>query len=303
MDILIIIIPLILVITLILLLFIGERGRFLRSSTRNFFRQGGLNFKTLHGYIYMRWQKLYLNTFINKIGPISHKKMREWWADRYHAKVMTDEQAKDLVLIKESIPYQKIEKIVPYPIARDIVLYAPPKITLYQCGCRLARKEHCEPTDVCIWIGDPFAEFMREHHPDEGREISQEEALDILAAEHERGHVHTAWFKDAMLDRFYVICNCCPRCCGGIEVMNKYGIPILNSSGYVAHIDENLCELCAECVEMCPFNALHIADELVLDWEKCMGCGVCVDVCPSGAIMLKLDSRKGIPLEVEKLIP
>jgi ferredoxin len=305
------IIPIIISLSVILILLfvflvIGERGRILLPSTWKFIKTGGwtrlLNFKTLHGYIYMRWQKLYLSAFINIIGPVSPQKMREWWAERYHAKVMTDEQVKDIILVEESIPFQKIEKVVPYPIARDIVLNAPPKITLYNCGCRLARKEHCEPTDVCIWIGDTFADFMREHHPGEGRPISQEEALEILSAEHERGHVHTAWFKDAMLDRFYVICNCCPRCCGGIEVMNKFGIPMLNSSGYVATINETLCELCGQCVELCPFNALQMDDGLILNWEKCMGCGVCVDLCPSEAISLELDSQKGVPLEADRLL-
>jgi hypothetical protein len=38
------------------------------------------------------------------------------------------------------------------------------------------------------------------------------EALDLLRAEHERGHLHSAWFKDVMLNRFYAICNCC-KCC------------------------------------------------------------------------------------------
>jgi ferredoxin len=296
----------VILIPLLFFFFIGERGKFLLPSTRKFIKEGGcsrlINFQTLHGYIYMRWQKLYLSTFINKIGPISPKKMRQWWANRYHAKVMTENQAKDMILIDESIPYQKIEKVLPYPIARDILLNAPPKITLYNCGCRLARKKHCEPTDVCIWIGDTFADFMLEHHHKEGRAISQQEAIEILSAEHELGHVHTAWFKDANLDRFYVICNCCPRCCGGIEVMNKFEIPMLNSSGYVANIDESLCELCGKCVDLCPFNALKIDGDLILNWDKCMGCGVCVDVCSSEAISLELDSRKGVPLEVDQLL-
>jgi ferredoxin len=289
----------------VLFIFIGERGNILLPSTRRLIKEGGwsrlFNQQTLHGYIYMRWQKFYLKTLITKIGPISTLKLRAWLAKHYHAKVLTGKQAKDIVLLNEPIPYQQIEKVVPYPVARDIVLAASPKLTVYNCGCRLARKEHCEPTEVCLWIGDPFADFMKEHHPKEGREISKQEALNILSAEHERGHVHTAWFKDAMIDRFYVICNCCPCCCGGIEVMNKYGIPMLASSGSVAVINQELCELCGTCVEICPFNALALNGGVKLNWEKCMGCGVCVDHCPTNAIELKMDSRKGVPLEVKDL--
>jgi len=250
----------------------------------------------------MHWQKQYLSLFINKIGPLSSQKARKWWSDLYHAKVMTNEEAKKLITIQEDVPFQRIEKVVPYPTARDIVLSSPAKLTVYECGCRLARKEHCEPTQVCLWIGEPFADFMREHHPLEGRKITQQEALEILSAEHTRGHGHTAWFKDAMLDRFYVICNCCPCCCGGIEVMVKYDIPMLASSGYVAQVNDELCQVCGSCVDICPFKALSLEAVAVLDWEKCMGYSVCIDQWPEEAIALILDDQKGTPLNVHRLI-
>jgi tetratricopeptide (TPR) repeat protein len=54
--------------------------------------------------------------------------------------------------------------------------------------------------------------------------LSPAEAVEILEAEHRRGHVHAAYFKDACLDRFYVICNCCKCCCGGIDAMVSVGL-------------------------------------------------------------------------------
>jgi ferredoxin len=296
----------ILLLIIVIIWLIGEKGIWLHPSTKVFIEEGGwerlFKLKTFHGYVYMRWQKSYLSFFINQVQHRSSQAMRKWWSGLYHAKVLTKEQAKKIITINEAIPYQKIEKVIPYPVAHDFILDASPKITAFECGCRHARKVHCEPTQVCLWVGQPFADFMDEHHPLESRVISKDEALSILKAEHERGHVHTAWFKDAMLDRFYVICNCCPNCCGGIEVMTKYGIPMLDSSGFVAEVDQDLCNACGTCEEICPFNALHVEEVATLDWDECMGCGVCVGQCPNNAITIIKDERKGIPLDIYFLV-
>jgi ferredoxin len=151
-------------------------------------------------------------------------------------------------------------------------------------------------------IGQPFVDFTLEHNPHSSRRLTQAEALDILEAEHERGHLHSAWFKDLCLNRFFAICNCCKCCCGGIEAMIKYGVPMMVPSGYVAYTDKDLCTGCGTCADACPFGALSIkGDENVLDWDKCMGCGVCVEKCPNGAMSLVRDEGKGLPLDVRLL--
>ena len=284
---------------------IGERGVSVLPSTRKFIVEGGFkklfDLNTLHGYIYMRWQKPYLSFFINQLSPNSTKAQGKWFANRYHSKVLTEEHARSIITIGQEIRQKDLEQIVPYPIARNIVLNAPPKITLYVCGCRHARKNPCQPTQVCMFIGEPFASFMLEHHPTESRAINQTEALELLRAEHERGHIHAAWFKNAMLDRMYVICNCCICCCGGIEAMMKYGTPMIASSGYVASVNEGLCQACGTCVEKCPFDALSVDQIARVNWDKCMGCGVCIDQCPNDAISLLRDAQNGIPLDVKAL--
>ena len=288
----------------ILFFFFGEKGRLL-SSTKAWFKISGVkrffNLSTLHGYIYMRWQKEYLSFFINQVEPRSTKFLRDWWADQYHSKVLTEEQAESLITIEETIPHQDLDQIIPYPVAREIVLSAPPKITVFECGCRHAREHHCKPTQVCMFIGEPFADFMAEHHPAKSRRISQQEALDLLRQEHQRGHVHSAWFKNAMADRFYAICNCCKCCCGGIELMNTFGTKTANSSGFVAFLEEDRCTQCTLCVDICPFEAISSNGKIAINWEKCMGCGVCVDQCPNGALKLQRDQEKGIPLNARLL--
>ncbi|MGC1376405.1 MAG: 4Fe-4S binding protein, partial [Anaerolineales bacterium] len=239
---------------------------------------------------------------LTQLEPRTTQFTRRWWADQYHSKVLTEQQAGALLTLHENIPHQDLEQVIPYPVARNIVLSASPKITAYQCACRLSRKTPCAPTQVCMFIGDPFASFMLEHHPDESKALTQAEALELLKSEHERGHIHTAWFKNAMHDRFYAICNCCKCCCGGIEGMVKHGTPTMSSSGYIARSDEALCAACGACLDFCPFGALSLEKHSVISWDQCMGCGVCVDQCPNGALSLLRDERKGLPLDARVLL-
>jgi len=94
-------------------------------------------------------------------------------------------------------------------------------------------------------IGQPMVDFVLAHNPKDSRRLTQQEALELLREEHLRGHVHSAWFKDAMMHRFDCICNCrqccCQCCCGGIETMRLHGVAIFASSGYVARLDPSVC--------------------------------------------------------------
>jgi ferredoxin len=108
--------------------------------------------------------------------------------------------------------------------------------------------------------------------------------------------------KDAMLGRFYAICNCCSCCCGAMQAQRN-GTPMIASSGYVAAVDEGLCAGCGECADVCQFAAISVDDGFArIDASACMGCGVCVAHCPQEAIELVRDPAKGEPLEIQKLM-
>jgi ferredoxin len=277
-------------------------------------------FDFVHGYVYARWPYLYIgigtgehwlskplawiSRVVGSLIPRRHAPgdVRPTVADGYHGKVVPLSQAKRLVTIDQDIRLTDLEQVIPFDRARDIVLKNPQHIVVIDCPCRSAREHPCLPLDVCMVIGEPFAGFVLEHHPSRSRSITSEEAQQILADEHERGHVHHAFFKDAMLGRFYAICNCCSCCCGAMQAM-RHGTPMLISSGYVSRVDESLCIGCAECEDICPFEALTVADGMaVIDAADCMGCGVCVDACELGALSLVLDASKPAPLEIETLI-
>jgi Pyruvate/2-oxoacid:ferredoxin oxidoreductase delta subunit len=298
------VIPLVLLTTLWL---IGERGHLMLPSTRartsggpGVARKRRSRLKLLHGYVYGRWTYQYINFLVHVLLPRMKKpELKRWWADRYHGKVLPTELARRIITLDHEIKRTDLERIIPYPMARDIVLKGPPGVTLLECPCRHARENPCGPTDVCMVVGD--GSFTLEHHPQRSRRASQEEALEILQAERERGHVHTAYFKDACGDRFYAICNCCKCCCGGIEAMVKYEVPMVASSGYVAQVDEEACIACGDCETACPFEAITVNGSSQVSWEKCMGCGVCEAGCEMEAVTLVLDEAKGIPLDVWEL--
>ncbi len=110
------------------------------------------------------------------------------------------------------------------------------------------------------------------------------------------------YYKDAMLGRFYAICNCCSCCCGAMNAWHN-GTPMLASSGFVAQVDESLCAGCETCSSYCQFTAISVDDGYaVIDSAACMGCGVCVSHCPQEAIDLVREPTKGIPLEIRELI-
>jgi ferredoxin len=303
----------------------GLQSILVSPSTRAFTREarripGFSFFDWLHGYVYGRWPYLYIGIgtgehwIARRLGPVVERLVRViktkgaaeadngTWADGYHGKVVPLGAATQLVTIEEDIRLTDLEQMIPYPRARDIVMQNPEHIVALECPCRTGRPNPCQPLDVCLIIGEPFASFVQEHHPKRSRWITSEEAVDILKAEDERGHVHHAFFKDAMLERFYAICNCCACCCGAMQAHHG-GTPMLASSGYMNRVEASLCCGCGICADACQFGAL-VADNgvAVVDADACMGCGVCVSHCEQGALSLVRDPSRGEPLEIHKLL-
>jgi Pyruvate/2-oxoacid:ferredoxin oxidoreductase delta subunit len=302
--------------------------RWPRPSTREFWsegrRQAGYSlFDALHGYVYARFPYLYISIatgehwmsrafkpmtaqigrFVERrVGANGNGREGAAFADTYHGKVVPLPAARQLVSIREDVTLRDLEHVIPYKLARDIVLKNPDHIVALECPCRAARPDPCQPLDVCLIVGEPFASFVMEHHPRRARWISQAEAGEILEAEQARGHVSHAFFKDAMLGRFYAICNCCACCCGAMQA-HRAGTPMLASSGYVTRADESACTGCGTCVQFCQFGALAlVGGHIAVDSEACMGCGVCASKCTQGALALVREPGRGIPLEIHELI-
>lgn len=288
--------------SILIFLLWAERGRLIRKSTLDSLKIGGLkdllNFRLPHMYIYGRWTRQYVkflrDVLIPRLGPNGKKK----FADTYHAKVLTTQHAKNIIAINHEVPLKDIEQVIPYPMARKIILSYPLDVVVLECACRAISRHPCSPSQVCMVVGKPVTDFIMEHHP-EAKRLTQQEALDLLDEAHRKGCVHTAWFKDAVFERFYAICNCCKCCCVGLKIMLEHNVPLVLSSGFVAKKDNLICDHCGVCVKVCPFKAVN--ESCDTSYEKCMGCGVCISKCKKNARSLERDEAKGIPLEVKSL--
>ena len=283
----------------------------------------------MEGYVYLRWPSQYIY-HLRKLAAVFNPEfevdirypdetagpeideMAQMAAERmlpnllstetstFHGKVMRFDETKALLTIDEDISVSLMESVIPYKHARDILLKNPDQIAVIDCPCRLSKENPCEPVDVCMIVGDPFASFVLEHKTNNARKISQDEAVSIVQAEDDRGHIHSAWFRETAGDRFYGICNCCKCCCSAMRA-HHLNIPMLASSGYVGEINED-CNGCGLCVDYCQFEAISInGEKATVNYEKCMGCGVCETKCPVDAISLKKDPAKGEPLDIRLL--
>ncbi len=292
----------------------------------------------LHGYLYARWPYFWISIatgqhrlvhlmnfvvnvvtnalmrfpadrpWIDENGLHSRSKERSFlsrrdqFSDIYHGKVIRLDAAKQIVSLKQGINLKHLEKVIPYSTAHDIIIENPNRILALECPCRIAQPNPCLPLDVCLVIGDPFVSFVAAHHAERSRLIDKEEAVDILLAEAERGHVHHAFFKEAAFRRFFAICNCCECCCGAMQAVRN-GVPMLASSGYLSSVDPDSCSACGTCQEFCQFKAIAVSGNCaVVDTDACMGCGVCESMCPQNAISMRRDLNRSDPLELDDLI-
>lgn len=301
-----------------------------RHARRQFFQEadaieGFSWFDRLHGYVYITFPYLYIavgtaNHWLAKAvipllkawGKLHPKKQDTrrhslteksgTIADTYHGKALPLESAKTLVQVKEDIRIEDLEQVIPYVDARALIMHHPDHIVVLDCPCREAQENPCLPLDVCLIVGEPFASYVLAHHPEKSRQINAAEAEKILEEEDQRGHVHHAFFKDAMLGRFYAICNCCSCCCGAMRA-HRNAVPMLASSGYLVAVDLQQCQACGTCATYCQFGALALIDGVLqVNEAECMGCGVCVSKCEQGALSLQLAPEKGAPFELSQLM-
>jgi len=106
------------------------------------------------------------------------------------------------------------------PREADEIVGLAEGLALGPCTCREVFHNCDRPRDAEIMLGLTRNVFAAER-PQDYREISQQEARDVLRQCREQGLVHTII---RCRGDFYAICNCCACCCVPLRLRNQYGI-------------------------------------------------------------------------------
>jgi Pyruvate/2-oxoacid:ferredoxin oxidoreductase delta subunit len=161
-------------------------------------------------------------------------------------------------------------------------------IAVCTCYCRheaqlLDESDTCgKPNDVCMSFG-MGARYAIDRGM--GREVSKQEALEIITRSEQAGLVHCSINRQ----NIDFVCNCCADHCIILQTalaQPKPGLAL--NSGFQPSISQEECTVCEQCIDDCPATALAMSedDALVVDLDRCFGCGVCATVCPTEAIAL-----------------
>ena len=131
------------------------------------------------------------------------------------------------------------------------------------CSCRTDREamgEGCGhlKEDMCIQMGHAAEYYIRTGR---AREITREEAFDIIKRAEENGLMHQIPNIDGS-GKTHAICNCCGCSCLSLRTGTMYKNTDMIRSNYVAKVDKEKCVACGQCVEYCPMNALQLGQKI-----------------------------------------
>ena len=131
------------------------------------------------------------------------------------------------------------------------------------CSCRTSREamgEGCGhlKENMCIQM-DHAAEYYIK--TGRGREITREEAFEIIKTAEDNGLMHSIPNLDEP-GHTHAICNCCGCGCYAMRLANEYLNNDIVRSNYKSVVDEEKCVACGECIDVCPTNALRLGQKL-----------------------------------------
>ena len=228
----------------------------------------------------------------------------QFWEDfnKYLAEGYGKAYATTKVSQMRTIPVQKSltpeHQVTTFDQVREIINNTEGRISIVPCMCREGAKAGGKPCKVtsrvetCMTFGDWAEHFIKLG----AREITREEALDIIRQNQEDGLV----LQPTNYRKLDFICSCCGCCCGVLKIQKKLSNPAAHwAHNFYAEVDTEMCTGCGICAEKCQVDAANVDDRneyATIDLDRCIGCGNCVVNCPSDAMRL-------VKVEVETAPP
>jgi len=142
-------------------------------------------------------------------------------------------------------------------------LDAAHRYSVSNCSCRTAREimgQGCGhlKEDMCIQLDHAAEYYIRTGR---GREITRQEADEIIKKAEENGLVHQIPNTDGS-GHTHAICNCCGCGCFALRTSTMFKNNDMSRSNYVSRVDKEKCVACGQCVENCPTNAIRLGQKL-----------------------------------------
>jgi ferredoxin len=190
------------------------------------------------------------------------------------------------------------QTVLPSQVVEHFINKASYHWIMNTCICREASSCHDYPIGLgCLFLG----EAVEGIHPELGRRVGKEEALEHVKKCREAGLVHligrnkldTVWLGVGPVNKLLTICSCCPCCClwkmlpviSGNISEKVYRLPGVNVK---VTADCTGCGICTD--NVCFINAISMDSDRAVISGQCRGCGRCASVCPMEAIRVEFDA-------------
>lgn len=204
-------------------------------------------------------------------------------------------------------------KVIPYKVFEHFIEKSSHIVLMDYCGCR--KFNDCQNHDIalgCLYIGDDTLQMKITEN--RGHIATKEEALERVRLAIDDGLIpllgramgESGGYGVKDEGHFLACCFCCDCCCINGKIMthgpNANLTMFSRMEGLSVNVDEDLCEGCGKCVEVCVFRGMELVDGVAkVDQERCLGCGRCAEVCPTGASTIEIDDISRVDELINKI--
>jgi Na+-translocating ferredoxin:NAD+ oxidoreductase subunit B len=216
-----------------------------------------------------------------------------FWKDFINTKIP---QVRTIPVQKSITPKHQVGN---YDEIRKIIETTIDPIAVIECVCRKGAEKSgapCKRTsrkETCMAFRHMARNIIQRGTI--GRQISKEEALEILRQNEDDGLVLQP--SNSQTPDF--ICSCCGCCCGLLKLHKYIPNPVDHwATNFFAEVDLELCLGCGLCEERCQASALKMnqaSQVMTVDLTRCLGCGLCIEACPEQALELKKKPTETVP--------